>query len=100
VGAAVRRQGLTLVNFLAQPEPILTQNVPKRYPRHSLIPPGPPCSHPRQPLNAPPIPHKALMLSRKVDECKPLFAGRLRGGGAGLSATQRRYNVMEAPVSP
>ena len=30
---------------------------------------------PKQPLNAPPIPSKALTLSRKVDECKPLAAG-------------------------
>jgi len=37
---------------------------------------------PKQPLNAPPIPHKALTLSRKVDECKPLTAGS--GGGGNL----------------
>jgi hypothetical protein len=30
---------------------------------------------PKHPLNAPPIPQKALKLSRKVDECKPLVAG-------------------------
>jgi hypothetical protein len=30
---------------------------------------------PKQPLSAPPIPQKALKLSRKVDECKPLPKG-------------------------
>jgi len=30
---------------------------------------------PNQPLTAPPIPHKALMLSRKVDEYKSLVCG-------------------------
>ena len=34
-----------------------------------------------QPLNAPPIPHKAPTLSRKVNEFTPLVHGRGRQGG-------------------
>jgi len=37
------------------------------------MPPGTSYTPPKCPLNAPPIPHKALTLSRKVDECKPLL---------------------------
>ena len=58
-------QGLTLVHFSAQLEPILTQKHTLNTPSYCLRPPT-------QPLSAPPIPQKALMLSRKVDECKPL----------------------------
>jgi hypothetical protein len=39
------------------------------------------CVVPRKPLYAPPIPQKALTLSRKVEECKPLA----RGGAAGAA---------------
>jgi hypothetical protein len=33
----------------------------------------------------PPIPHKALKLSRKVDQCKPLGGGSGSGGGSNQS---------------
>jgi hypothetical protein len=32
---------------------------------------------PNQPLDASPIPQKALTLSRKLDECKPLYLGSI-----------------------
>jgi len=66
-------QGLTLVHFSAQPEPFLTLHTPT-YP---LIPHNTCSMTNNQPLNAPPVPLKALTLSRKVDECKPLVIGVL-----------------------
>jgi hypothetical protein len=39
------------------------------------ISPDTPLTRATQPLRAPPIPYKALKLSRKVDECKPLLSG-------------------------
>ena len=48
------------------------------HPRLSLNTPDIPQTPPEQPLNAPPIPQKALTLSRKVDECKPLLTTPLR----------------------
>ena len=54
-----KRQGLTLVHFSAQAEPILKQKPTLNttyYPQHPLIPP-------KSPLHAPPIPQKALKLS-------------------------------------
>jgi len=66
------RQGLTLVHFSAQPEPYLTRNTPftpPNTPRHLL---NTRKTTPKQSLNAPPIPQKALTLSQKVDECKAL----------------------------
>jgi len=68
----VTNQGLTLVHFSAQPEPYLTRNAtctPPNTPRHLL---NTRKTTPKQSLNAPPIPQKALTLSRKVHECKPL----------------------------
>jgi hypothetical protein len=53
------RQGLTLVHISAQHEP----------------PPNTPFKRATQSLRAPPIPQKVLMLSRKLDECKPLPLG-------------------------
>ena len=53
------KQGLTLVHFSAQPEPLLKQKhtlITPHNPLHPLMPP-------KQSLNAPPIPHKALKLS-------------------------------------
>jgi hypothetical protein len=47
----------------------LTQNILK-------TPPSPRRNPPKQLLKAPPIPQKALTLSRKVDECNPLDLGR------------------------
>jgi hypothetical protein len=47
----------------------------KIHPRHPLMSPDTPYTPLRQPLNVPPIPQKALELSRKVNECKPLHAG-------------------------
>jgi hypothetical protein len=63
--------------------------------KHPLSTPDTPCIPAEQPLHAPPIPQKALTLSRKVDECKPLpvrswprrrrdvvmHHARVRGGG-------------------
>jgi len=46
------------------------------YPRY-LQYPLPPANPPSTTPNVPPIPHKALTLSRKVDECKPLSTGLL-----------------------
>jgi hypothetical protein len=48
----------------------------KIHPEHLLIPPDTSSTLPKQPLNAPPITQKALTLSRKVDEFKPLSSGR------------------------
>jgi len=63
---AVAGQGLTLVHYSAQPEPFLTRSTPFK-------PPTPPNTlrhllntrkiTPKQTLNAPPIPQKALTLS-------------------------------------
>jgi hypothetical protein len=61
-------QGLSLAHFSAQPEPSLTQI----HPKHPLLSPNTSCTPPKQPLNAHPIPQKALTSSRKGDECKPL----------------------------
>jgi hypothetical protein len=61
-------QGLTLVHFSAQLEPCLTH-------RNTLNPIITPSTRATQPLRALPIPYKALKLSRKVDECKPLPRG-------------------------
>ena len=69
------RQGLTLVHFSAQPEPFPTQNTLFRPPNtfcHLLTTRK---RTPKQSLNAPRIPQKALRLSRKVDKCKPLARG-------------------------
>jgi len=65
-GSSSSNQGLTLVHFSAQPEPFLTRNTP-------LKPPTPPNTPrhllnsrkttPKQTLNAPPVPQKALTLS-------------------------------------
>ena len=44
----------------------------KIHSKHPLIPRNAPYAPPKRPLNAPPIPQKALTLNRKVDECKPL----------------------------
>jgi len=76
VGGYLRgRQGLTLVHFSAQPEPYLTRNAPctPQTPPDTCQTPAK--TTPTQSLNAPPIPQKALTLSRKVDECKPLVDG-------------------------
>jgi len=57
-------------------------------PEHPLIPP----QHPlRQPPNAPPIPQKALTLSRKVDECKLLDPG--------INNDLYRYYIMTEPAA-
>ena len=62
-------------------------------------PPNTPLTRATQPLRAPPIPDKALKLSRKVDECKPLPTGRMLaaaassgggGGGGGAGTTLLR----------
>ena len=42
------------------------------HPVKPLIPPNTCYTAPQQSLNASPTPHKALTLSRNVDECKPL----------------------------
>ena len=51
-----------------------------------MIPPDTTQITPKQPLHAPPIPQKALELSQKVDECKPL-----PDGAAHLPAHLQRY---------
>jgi len=43
----------------------------------------------KQPLNAPPIPQKALTLSRKVDECKPLP----------VFSSSRTASILPAPAA-
>jgi hypothetical protein len=48
----------------------------KIHPEPPLKVPDTSQTSPRQPLSAPPIPQRALTLSRKVDECKPLGGGR------------------------
>ena len=56
-------QGVTLIHFSAQPEPYLTRNTPftpLNIPRHLL---NTRIITPKQSLNTPPIPQKALMLS-------------------------------------
>jgi hypothetical protein len=55
MAVAERGQGLTLVHFLGQPETFLTLKLHETTQR---------------------IPQKALMMSRKVDECKPLSVAR------------------------
>jgi len=74
------------------------------YPKQPLLPPNTPCTPPKQLRNAPHIPQKALTLSRKADECKPLaavaaaapksvapkltrFLNGMSGAGAGMSGT-------------
>ena len=56
----VRRQGLTLVHFSAQPEPFLTQNNTLHISLHIL-------NIPKDPLHAPPIPKKALYVALKSE---------------------------------
>jgi hypothetical protein len=63
-------QGLTLVHFSAQLEPFRTRNL-SRF-GHPMLAPATPYEPPKQPLNAPTVPQKALTLSRKANECKPL----------------------------
>ena len=46
----------------------------KAHPTQPLTTPGTSKTPPEQPLHTPPIPQKALKLSRKVGECKPLQA--------------------------
>ena len=70
--SATVMQGLTPVHFSAQPEPYLTRNTPFPPPNNPRHLPNTRKQTPKQSLNAPPIPQKALTLSRKVDECKPL----------------------------
>jgi hypothetical protein len=65
------KQGLTLDHCSAQLEPCLKQS------NTLYTPPNAPSTRATQPLRAPPIPFKALKLSRQVDECKPLASGRI-----------------------
>ena len=61
-------QGLTLVHSSAQLEPFLKQ-------KHTLNTPIPPSTSkisPKRPQTAPPVTKKAIKLSCRVDECKPL----------------------------
>ena len=53
------------------------------HPKHPLLPPNTPYTPPKHSLNAPSISQKALTLSRKVNECKPLAWGAFAVGGAG-----------------
>ena len=73
--AADEGQGHTLVHFSGQLEPCL---VTRKHPTHPKHPPTAAATRARQPLHAPPIPDKALKLSRKVDECKTLTRGGTR----------------------
>ena len=52
-----------------------TLHISQDTPQYPLTPPNTSQTPSKQPLNAPPIPQKALSLSRKVDECKPLAVG-------------------------
>ena len=47
----------------------------KKTPYTPYTPPNTPLTRATQPLHAPPIPYKALKLSRIVEECKPLLMG-------------------------
>jgi len=62
----------------------------KIYPRHPLIHLDTPKTPPKQHINALPVPQKALYLSRKVDECKPLGGGRCEPGGDEAAGGVRR----------
>jgi len=61
-------QGLTLVHYSAHLEPFLTQ----KHTLNTLDTPYHPKTTPKQTLTAPPVTQKVLMLSSRVDECKPL----------------------------
>jgi len=69
------RQGLTLVHYSAQLEPFLTQKRTLHTPNTPCHPLNNPSTPPKQHLTAPPVTQKALKLSLKVDECKPLHSG-------------------------
>ena len=61
------------------------------HPEHPLTPPNTPLTRATQPLRASPIPYKALKLSRKADECKPLPAPpRPRRSTAPAGTARRR----------
>ena len=82
VAALAEETGAYTLHFSAQPEPYLTRNTPfttPNTPRHLL---NTRKTTRKQSLNATPIPQKALALSRKVDECKPLRGGAPRRGPA------------------
>jgi len=73
IWSVISGQGPTLVHFSAQPKPCLTQQHTLHTPQHPFTPPKQPltlhtpkhpCTPPKQPLNAPPVPRKALTLSR------------------------------------
>ena len=77
-------------------------------PSYPLLPPDTSYTPPKQPLDSPPIPQKAITLSRKVDECKPLdggvpavagaagaagAVGRTSAGGRGLHSSTYQLNL-------
>jgi len=62
--------------------------------KRPYTPPNTPLTRATQPLRAPPIPQKALKLSRKVDECKPL-AGGGRQQHAGVGCDDRGVRVLD-----
>jgi len=75
-------------------------------PKHPLVPPNTFQTPSRQPLNALPVLQKALTLSRKVDECKPLgFGGwinvvRRRRGRAAVGRRHHGRAVQVDPIRP
>ena len=96
---------LTLVHFSAQPEPFLTQNTLGT----PLLPSDISLTPRKQPLHASPISHKAVMVSQKLDECKPLCGGERdhadelhRCGPPALPRVQQSHGraVQVEPIKP
>jgi len=67
-----RRQGLTLVHCLAQPEPFVSLKI---HPNPPINTPYTLCAPPKYPSKHPLSHKKVLKLSREVDECKSLAGG-------------------------
>jgi len=75
----------------------------KAHHEQPLIPSGTCYTAPKRPLNAPPVPLKALTLSRKVDESKPLAADAPHVPAArrpGLPVRRRGWVVQVDPIIP
>jgi len=61
------------------------------------MPPNISWTPPTHPLNAIPIPQEALTLSWKVNECKPLAAGRRMSASAGGRMSRTRSGSSGVP---
>jgi len=71
---------------------ILSHFCLKIHPRHPLMTSDTHSTPPQQLPNASPAPQKALKLSRKVDECKPLLLGP--GSWVPLSRSEREATAL------